>query len=111
MNEDLSGADDPIAQSIQDRLKSGGLTNTIKEADAAKQGIKILKVPAHKVKASTNTPLQDFVGGTASSGLRPPTAKATGAKGGVSPAKSSRPSTASASAKLSGGIKPQKASG
>ena len=52
-NEDLSGADDPIAQSLQDRLKAGGLTSTVKETDLRKLNIKILKVPKHTVKAST----------------------------------------------------------
>ena len=50
--ENLTGVDDPIAHSIQSRVKAGGLSATVKEADAKKQGLKIVKPPAHKVKAS-----------------------------------------------------------
>ena len=53
--EDLSGVDDPIAQSIQDRVKGGGLSSVIKEADAKKQGITVVKPPAHKTKATATT--------------------------------------------------------
>ena len=63
--EDLSGVDDPIAQSVQDRVKAGGLTATVKEADAKKQGLQIPKAAAHKVKASNA--LQDFVDPTGAS--------------------------------------------
>ena len=53
--EDLSGVNDPIAKSIQDRNKAGGLTAIIKEADAKKQGIIVKKLPLLKLKGTTIT--------------------------------------------------------
>ena len=57
--ENLKGVDDPIAQSIQDRVKGGGLGSVIKEAEIIKYGIVVKKPPAHQAKAATN--LQDFL--------------------------------------------------
>ena len=34
--ENLKGVDDPIAQSIQDRVKGGGLGSVIKETEISK---------------------------------------------------------------------------
>ena len=53
--EDLSGVDDPIAKSIQDRNKAGGLNAMIKEGDAKKQGIIVKKLPLLKIKGTTIT--------------------------------------------------------
>ena len=43
-NENLAGLNDPVAQAMQDRLKAGGLTSTIKDVDAKKQGVQIPKL-------------------------------------------------------------------
>ena len=66
LNEDLKDANDPIALSLQDRLKAGGLTTVIKEMDAKKSGIKLPKLSKHTAKASAQ--VQDFVGGSCDSG-------------------------------------------
>lgn len=81
LKEDLTGVDDPIAHSIQDRVKAGGnLSATVKEADLKKHGIKNPKPAAHKVKASAQ--LQDFVD-PSSSGKSESTPKTSGIGGGV----------------------------
>lgn len=49
-NENLEGVDDPIAISMQARVKAGGVNTQIKELDAKKQGIKIFKTPKLVIK-------------------------------------------------------------
>lgn len=107
--EDLGGVDDPIAQSIQDRVKAGGLTATVKEADAKKQGLQIPKVAAHKVKASNA--LQDFVDPTGAS-PDPKSAKSGIGAGSGSPNKRNIQSAAGVRQSKDqgfGGIKPRPA--
>ena len=57
--ENLKGVDDPIAQSIQARVKGGGLGSVIKETEISKYGIVVKKPPAQQAIAATN--LQDFL--------------------------------------------------
>ena len=57
--ENLKGVDDPIAQSIQDRVKGGGLGSVLKEAEIIKHGIVVKTPPAHQAMAAPN--LQDIL--------------------------------------------------
>ena len=49
--DDLAGIDDPIALSMQDRIKAGGLSAFLQELDAKKKGIRFFRAPKHFVKA------------------------------------------------------------
>ena len=83
-------------------MKGGGLSSVIKEADAKKQGIVVIKPPAHKTKATATT--QDFVD---PSSAKKETSAVRSNKGSGIPAKSpmKRPTTG---AKPTGvGLKPK----
>ena len=90
VNENLADANDPIAVAIQERLKAGGVSSTVKEADAKKQGMPMNKFPKHAMKS---TALVTLVQDGANSGAagkdkvaKPAGVKSAAAKG-VSPVK------------------------
>ena len=79
LNENLAGVDDPIALSMQERIKAGGLSSQITEAVAKKDKIKIFRAPKHVLKAGGNA-LITFVEGDGagdSNNLRVPAKQAS----------------------------------
>lgn len=51
-NENLADIDDPIALALQSRLKAGGVSSVVKEADAKKNGMPMHKFAKHSTKAA-----------------------------------------------------------
>ena len=91
-NENLTDSNDPIAIAIQERLKAGGVSSTVKEADAKKQGMPMNKFPKHVMKpgGALVTLVQDGASGAAAGKdklVKPVGVKFAAALKGVSPAK------------------------
>lgn len=59
-NENLSEVDDPIAQCTQDRLKNGGLTTVLTEAEAKAKKIKVVKIQKVQTGNKATAPFMDF---------------------------------------------------
>ena len=111
LNENLAGVDDPIALSMQERVKAGGLSSQITEAVAKKSGIKVFRAPKHVLKAGNA--LITFVEGNddSSSNLRAPAKQASHAASPSPIKKRASNVTSAPRSGLAGGLKPTRTAG